>query len=175
MINFNDIKILIVDVDGTLTDGIYQISNRGNITKSFHTRDFDALDRMIRMGIFVFIVTQSHDEVIEEQVNRISWHSQAWEDSLSSGQLKILTCVENKRDAVNSLISTTNEWTWHNIAYIGDAENDIKCMKKALFTGCPSDAIDSVKISSNYISDFPGGKGAVYQFCMYILSKMENK
>ncbi len=176
MTNFNDIRIFITDVDGVLTDGIYQISEqevgKGIVTKSFYTKDFYAIEQMIRAGIFVFIITQSHDRVIERQIERISSHSKFWMDQWCGNKgLKVLTGIENKKNIIHSHILMRNEWGWNNVAYMGDAENDIECMKKALWTGCPSDAIEDVKENSNYISDFPGGKGAVYDFCVDILNK----
>lgn len=183
MIRFSDIKICCLDVDGTLTDGTYQISDQRRtgysnsaITKSFYTRDFYAIEQMMRSGIYVFIITQSRDLVIERQIDRLAQNSKFWMDSVcGSVSLKILKGIKNKKEAIHAEVLTRNEWGWHNVAYIGDAENDIECMKKALFTGCPSDAIDSVKENSNYISDFPGGKGAVYDFCMHIYNENDKE
>ena len=180
--NFKDIKAVALDCDGVLTDGIYQISggvggHHSIITKSFYTRDFDALSRIMRAGIAVIILTQSHDTVIQDQVNRICGHSTTWNDNLKSGFLQVWTTISSKKNVIKNYLSTKDDWSWDNIAYIGDAENDLESMEKSLWTGCPSDAIESVKEEANYISDFPGGKGAVYDFCMYILNKieMENK
>jgi len=174
MINFNDIKILAVDVDGVLSDGIYQISSDGHTTKSFYTRDFYALERMMRNDIKVIIITQSKDDVINKKIENLKSQSDFWYKQDCNFKFNLLTGVEDKVKAISDII-IHYDYGFDNIAYMGDAENDIGCMEKALFTGCPSDAIDSVKENSNYQSDFPGGKGAVYDFCMYILSKMENK
>ena len=176
---FSDIKIVCVDVDGTLSDGIYQISesrgkNKGIVTKSFYTKDFYALERIMKAGIAVIIITQSHDTVINDQINRISSHSENWRYFIGSNLLQVCTCVENKKEYLHSEILKRMEWGWHNVAYMGDAENDVPSMKKALWTGCPSDAIEDVKYNSNYISDFPGGRGAVYDFCMHIIKKRKN-
>lgn len=176
MIRFSNIKVLVLDVDGTLTDGMYQISEEtGMVTKSFYTRDFYAIERLLRSGIVVFIVTQSHDKVIERQVGRISGHSDFWKECLNSGQLKVLTAVDNKKEAIHAEILKRNDWGWFHVAYMGDAENDLSPMKKALFTGCPADAIEEVRDNSNYISDFPGGRGAVYDFCMKIYNENDKE
>ncbi len=169
-----------VDCDGVLTDGIYQISSvigeeSPVVTKSFYTRDFYALQKIMERGISVVIATQSHDAVIIDQVNRISSHSDIWRDSFNSGHLQVWTGIGNKIDAVHCHLLTRNDLGWHNVAYIGDAENDLACMKKSKWTGCPSDAIQSIKDNANYISDYPGGKGAVYDFCMHILDRIEKE
>lgn len=176
---YDDIKIVVMDVDGTLTDGIYQISDhRGGdsfVAKSFYTKDFYAIEQLLKNDIDVWIVTQSHDHVIEKQISRICCHSKFWTDMVAMDKLKVKTAVDNKKEAIHAEILTRNDCGWHNVAYIGDAENDIECMKKALFTGCPFDAIEEVYEESIYISDFPGGRGAVYDFCMNILKKRDKE
>ncbi len=171
---FSDIKIVVIDIDGTLTDGIYQISEDGGITKSFFTRDFYAIEKIMRICRSI-IITQSHDKVIAEQLQRIANHSKRWYDALKHKHLSVMCEVEDKEKEIESLLG--EGLSWDNVAYIGDAENDIKCMKKAVLSGCPSDAIDEVKEIATYPSVFPGGKGAVYDFCMYILKQdyMENR
>lgn len=174
---YKEIEVVAIDIDGTLTDGVYQISGSGEVTKSFHTRDFYAIEQVLRAGITVWIVTQSHDHVIEKQVSRICGHSKFWTNMVAMDKLKVKTAIDNKKEAIHAEILVKNELAWFKVAYIGDAENDIECMKKALFTGCPADAIEEVKENSNYISDFYGGHGAVHDFCMYLLKQrdMENK
>lgn len=176
---YKDIKVCCIDVDSTLTDGIYQISEqevgKGIVVKSFYTKDFYAIEQLLRNDISVFIITQSHDVVISRQIQRIASHSKLWSDCWADGQLKVMTAIENKKEAIHAEILTKNEWGWHNVAYMGDAENDIECIKKVVLSGCPSDAIEEVRDIATYISDSPGGKGAVYDFCMHILKYREIK
>ena len=176
MIKFSNIKVLVLDVDGTLTDGIYQISEKGMVTKSFYTKDFYAIQKVMSAIRFVLIVTQSHDMVIESQIGRIAGHSKVWETMLNYESLKIFTGIDNKEKCITSEL-LDRQLGWDNVAYMGDAENDVPPMKKALFTGCPVDAIQEVKDNANYISEFPGGRGAVYDFCMKIYKEndKENK
>ena len=75
MIRFNDIKICVFDLDGTLTDGTYQVFEDGGFSKTFYTRDFDAISQLLKNGIKVIIMTTSHDEVILQQIKRIRQHS----------------------------------------------------------------------------------------------------
>jgi 3-deoxy-D-manno-octulosonate 8-phosphate phosphatase (KDO 8-P phosphatase) len=166
---YEEIKIVAMDVDGTLTDGIYQISELGIVSKSFYTKDFYAIEQLLRNGISVFIITQSHDNAISKQVDRIANHSKLWKDCLRDGILKVVTAVENKKEYLQAEILTKNGYAWFKVAYIGDAENDIECLKKSKFSGCPSDAIDEVVEFADFHSEFPGGRGAVYDFCMHIL------
>jgi len=179
---FSDIKICCFDIDGTLTDGIYQITDKGDIVKSFYTRDFYGIEQLIRNGIKVVILSQSHDEVIYHQINRIVDHSILWEQAYEHDEsLEVITCIDNKKEEIEKILEKEN-LSWSNVAYIGDAENDIESMEKALFVGCPFDAINeisknlpSLSYLSSYVSKFPGGKGAVYDFSKYILKKIEEE
>jgi 3-deoxy-D-manno-octulosonate 8-phosphate phosphatase (KDO 8-P phosphatase) len=170
---FEEIKIVCLDVDGTLTDGVYQISDKGEITKSFFTRDFYGIQKLLENDIIVAIISQSHDKVIHEQIARIRSHSDLWSNSYEK-KLFVYNCIEDKQLCVEEVMmkynrkNNTKIW-WENVAYMGDAENDIGCMELAKLTGCPADAIDEMEHFSNFPSDFPGGKGAVYDFCKYIL------
>jgi 3-deoxy-D-manno-octulosonate 8-phosphate phosphatase (KDO 8-P phosphatase) len=174
MIKFSNIKVLVLDVDGTLTDGIYQISEQGKVTKSFYTKDFYAIQKIMSVTRFVLIVTQSHDVVIKSQIQRIAGHSKIWETMLNYESLKIFTGIDDKEKCITSEL-LDRQLGWENVAYMGDAENDLPPMKKSLFTGCPADAIEEVRENSNYISDFPGGRGAVYDFCMHIYKENDKE
>lgn len=167
------INICFIDIDGVLTNGIYQISDRGIVTKSFYTRDFYGIEQLLKKGIKVIIISQSHDRVIYEQVDRIANHSVFWQNAYRNDySLQIITKVDNKKEEVKKLLKEF-ELSWENVAYIGDAENDIECMGIAEVTGCPSDAICEIIDDVNFISQCPGGKGAVYEFCMDIVNGIE--
>lgn len=172
---YQRIKVVVIDVDGVLTDGIYQISSIGNVIKSFYTRDFYGIERLMIKGIKVVILSQSHDRVISEQIDRICDHSHFWRCCYELvSTLLVYTEVEDKKGKVEEILNKYN-WTWENVAYIGDAENDIESMKEAGFTACPVDAIPEVRELSLYPSSFSGGKGAVYDFCNYILKKISEE
>ena len=176
--NFNDIKVAVVDVDGTLSDGTYQVFETGHFSKTFYTRDFDAISQLLKNGIKVIIITTSHDVVILRQMRRISRKSSMadlWKEWQTNRDLIVITKSGNKKKRLTNLLLDMG-LGWNNVAYIGDAENDIECMKVAAFSGCPSDAIEEIKDIALYPSIFPGGHGAVYDFCTYILKKRkENK
>lgn len=193
---YDKIKVVVMDVDGTLTDGVYQISSPVNITKSvviksFYTRDFYAIEQLMRKGIRVLILTQSHDSVIKAQIQRICGHSAFWRDNETGSygkfpegsvvREKLSSLIKEKMLCVSSAIDDKKEFVefylesadlcWDNVAYIGDAENDLECIKKARLSGCPSDAIEEVKENALYPSNYNGGRGAVHDFCMHLLEK----
>lgn len=164
--NFKDIKILVVDVDGTLTDGTYYVSDNGSITKGFNTKDFWALGEIQNAGIKVLLLTGSIDGVIIEKVSRLPKYCTA--------NLAVEHGVENKAKYIEEHLRDCN-MDWFNVAYIGDGGNDLFAMQKSAFTACPNDALSMIKNESVYISHLPGGRGAVCEIAMYILSKVEEE
>ena len=170
---YKEIKVLVLDVDGTLTDGIYQVDKNGDVTKSFYTRDFDAMTRIMRAGIKILIVTASHDQVIHKQVTRICSHSAEWERWYNE-RLVISVGASCKGRVVKNFLQARN-LEWSSVAYMGDAENDIDCMAQAGVTACPTDAIPQIRDDVTYPSDYYGGKGAVHDFCTYILEQKKKE
>lgn len=174
---FEDIKVVITDIDGSLTDGTYRVSESGEFSKTFYTRDFDALAKLLKNNIKVIIISTSHDDVIHSQIQRIcetSSMADLWKAWISNGDLKVINKSGNKKKRLTDMLIDM-KLGWWNAAYIGDAENDLECFDIAFYTGCPCDAIDDVKKVAFYKSKFSGGKGAVHDFCNYILSKKEKK
>jgi 3-deoxy-D-manno-octulosonate 8-phosphate phosphatase (KDO 8-P phosphatase) len=175
----NKIKLVCLDLDGTITDGIFTMSSEGTLSKAFFTRDFYGIEQLLRNGIKVVIMTGSHDNVIENQINRICSHSEFWNKCFEEDlTLRLVTGVNYKIDVMVAL-ATDKDFFEHpvefnSIAYMGDAENDLECLKVVGYPGCPHDAILDVKKVSRFISNFNGGKGAVHEFCFNILQKNKN-
>jgi 3-deoxy-D-manno-octulosonate 8-phosphate phosphatase (KDO 8-P phosphatase) len=177
MINFNDIDIVVFDIDGVICNGKYQMHCRWiegydepTISKTYYTRDFDAIERLLKNNIKVLILSGCHDKIMEAQLGRICSYSNIWKESMENGNLTLKTAIDDKfSELVDYLVE--NYKKLENVAYMGDAENDLICMKSAVYTACPANAIEEVRENSNYISDFNGGDGCVYDFVMYLLKK----
>lgn len=157
--NVNNIKAIITDCDGTLTDGYYEYHHDGSVSKQFNTRDMYALQRMENLGYRVYICTGASDPATKFRFAKI--------------QKEILIAKRDEfgnEDKV-SVIETILErdgFTWDNVAYIGDAENDLGPLSKASLSACPRDAIPEAKDLSNFITDACGGRAAFYEFARYI-------
>lgn len=152
----NEFEYLIVDCDGTLTDGLYHVCSDGKITKSFNTRDFDAIDRIQKLGIQVIIITKSIDRVVNKKAEGNNIHC--------------LSGINNKVETIEYILKGNSDWS--KVAYIGDAENDIEAMKLAGFSACPSDAIDEAKNEADLVSLYGGGKGAVREIIKHLAMRM---
>lgn len=149
-INLENIKLFGIDVDGTLTDGLYTTDEDGKISKGFNTRDFYAISRLIRAGIEVVIVTGADDDIIEHKIRNSGVYP-----------IQLLKDSQDKyRDLGDYLACAKLDWS--NVAFIGDAENDLKVMDAAAWSACPRDAVPEVADLVYYVSEFNGGRAAVH-------------
>ena len=150
------IEFLVMDVDGTLTDGKIYMSNNGEMMKAFSVKDGCGIhDLLIPLGIVPVIITGRQSKIVENRCKEIDIE-------------KIFQGIKNKLEVLESL---TNDLS--KVAYIGDDINDLSCMtlikKSGGIIGCPADAADEVKKIADYISLKKGGEGAVREFIEWII------
>jgi 3-deoxy-D-manno-octulosonate 8-phosphate phosphatase (KDO 8-P phosphatase) len=191
-----NIKLLVIDIDGVLTDGNYQVSDDGKITKSFYTRDFHYIEKILQMGdkpICVLLLTSSWDNCIVQKYIKLPYCDR-WNFLLKTNAIDKKKYIEEeiikvKNESLFSMVSdywtmktiekkhpylnVFSRITWDNVAYIGDGENDLESMKLAAITGCPQDAEDEIKEESHFVSKCNGGRGAVAEFIKYLISLRE--
>lgn len=158
------IKLFLVDVDSTLTDGIYQTDEEGGIRKNFYTRDFHGMYMLDRMGVMVSIITASRDPVIERQCNRCAKYI-----------TEILTGARDKFLVVKETFVDRGLFKWDEIAYIGDDVMDLDLLKQVGLSACPFDAaiavIMQLDISSDgFVMDHKGGHGCVREFAELVMA-----
>jgi|ETNvirnome_2_300_1030623.scaffolds.fasta_scaffold01546_3 3-deoxy-D-manno-octulosonate 8-phosphate phosphatase (KDO 8-P phosphatase) len=158
------IKVFVTDLDGTLTDGTYRVSEDGTVTKSFNTKDFHGLSKLQDLGVEVCIITGATDMCIEQQVKRLP--------KVAKSKLHVFSSIADKKSLVEEQI-LKDGITFDNVIYMGDDENDLECMKLAKITACPRDAILEIQEESNYISDNNGGHGAVRDFIDLLLKNKD--
>lgn len=151
ILDLTQIKVWGIDVDGTMTNGEYIVSDSGSVSKSFYSRDFDALSRLVREGFKVVFVTGANDGVLEQKL-------------LSSGARGKYDAITGSKNKANDFCQwlTEHHMLWDNAAFIGDAENDLEIMDLCHFTCCPADAIEEIAENSHYCSTKNAGHGAVY-------------
>lgn len=156
-----EIKILVMDVDGTLTDGKIYIGNNGELFKAFNIKDGCGInDILIPAGIEPVIITGRMSEILKHRCKEL-------------GINELYQGVTNKLKQLEEII-LSHSFSYRNIAYIGDDINDLTCMKMIKsnggIIGCPADAVKSVKEISDFISVHNGGDGAVREFIEYLCS-----
>ena len=145
------IKLLILDVDGVLTDGGMYYSNSGDEFKKFNTKDGMGIKLAIEKGI------------------KVGFLSNGKNDILINNRAKLLG-VEYVYVGFEKKIIIFNQWLkelnigYENVAYIGDDINDIEIMKLLECTACPNDAVMQVRGVAKYLLDLKGGEGCVREF-----------
>lgn len=153
------IKILIMDVDGTLTDGKIYISSHGEVMKAFSVKDGLGIMKLHSNGIIPVIVTGRQSDILLYRAK----------------ELNITDLYQGIHDKVKKLREVAEKYNCDlsQIAYIGDDENDLECMRLCGIKGCPADATDSVLKVSDFISKKNGGDGAVRDFIDYLLGSID--
>lgn len=150
------IKYLVMDVDGTLTDGKIYMGNDGEEMKVFSVKDGCGIhDILIPAGITPIIITGRVSKIVENRCKEI-------------GIKDVHQGISNK---IKTLLAIPGNLS--TIAYIGDDINDLSCMelikRAGGLVGCPADAVIKVKDIANFISTKNGGDGAVREFIEWLL------
>ncbi|OQY42565.1 MAG: 3-deoxy-D-manno-octulosonate 8-phosphate phosphatase [Fusobacteriia bacterium 4572_74] len=154
-INLEKIKIIILDVDGTMTDGKISYDNNGIETKSFDVKDGMAIAQAIKYGIKVAIITGRISKIVEHR-------------ALELGILDIYQGVGNKIATLDELLRKY-DYNYENVAYMGDDINDIPAMMRASYVGITADAVSDIEKFAHFKSKNNGGYGAVREFIETIL------
>lgn len=155
------IKLLVMDVDGTLTDGQIFISNQGECMKGFDVKDGYGIKHLLpQAGISSAIITGRTSQIVQQRVNELS--------------ISYLYQGISDKDLAIRELKEQLELEWENIAYIGDDLNDLPAMKLAGYTACPADAVKEVKDTCHYICNATGGHGAVRELIEWIIDRKNN-
>lgn len=150
-----NIKMIVMDVDGTLTDGKIYYGSDGELFKAFNVRDGYSLIRCKDLGIITAIITGKESKIVENRAKDLKI-SEVYQN------------IQNKIEVLKILIEKYG-LDKSEVAYIGDDVNDIECMRHCGLTACPADAAAQVKAVSDFISEYNGGNGAVRDFIEYIV------
>ncbi len=150
-----NIKLLILDVDGVLTDGSIILDNEGNEIKAFHVRDGHGIKMLTKAGVHVAIITGRYSKVVERRAYEL-------------GITEVYQKCYKKSVAYEHLIEKFGV-TDKEVAYIGDDIVDISLLKRAGLSVAVADATAETKSVSMLITENAGGRGAVREVCDLIL------
>jgi 3-deoxy-D-manno-octulosonate 8-phosphate phosphatase (KDO 8-P phosphatase) len=150
-----NIKCLISDVDGVLTDGLLYIDNFGNESKAFNVQDGMGLKLLMAAGIHVAVITTSVNAVIDKRMQQLGI------THYFKGQV-------DKRDAYHALKETLGLQD-EDFAYIGDDLPDLPLIKQVGLGIAVANALKQVKAGADWQTENSGGKGAVREICDIIL------
>lgn len=156
----NDIKALVLDVDGVLTDSNIILMPDGSMTRMMNTRDGYAMQLAVKKGFPMAIITGGKDESVKKRLNGLgitdvylgsSYKKDDFEDFLFKYDLKA-----------------------EDVAYMGDDIPDLEVMQMVGLPCCPKDAAPEVRNIALYVSQLNGGKGCVRDIIEQWL-KVQNK
>jgi 3-deoxy-D-manno-octulosonate 8-phosphate phosphatase (KDO 8-P phosphatase) len=145
------IKMLLLDVDGTMTDAGIYINEDGSQFKKFNARDGIGIRMLMKKGVDVGIISHSLSKSMVDT---------------RSNMLGMKHCYVGQEDKVKILM----EWSKKlgivpsEFAYIGDDVNDLSIMNAVGFTACPNDALPAVKDFVDVVLKLKGGDGCVREF-----------
>ena len=151
------IKLIILDVDGTLTDGGIYIGEGGELFKAFNCRDGLGITLAKNAGMEVAIITGRVSKQLLVRAQELKLNPEA----IMQGHI-------DKRAAYVELKSKFNVAD-EEIAYVGDDIVDLPIMVQVGFTGTVANAVTEVKNRVCVVSDFNGGQGAVREIIEFIL------
>jgi len=150
------IRLLVLDVDGVLTDGRLYFDNNGVETKAFNTRDGLGIKALQRSGIEVAVITGRESKIVSQRMS----------------QLKIEHVYQGREDkltAFNHLLEATG-FTANEVCFAGDDWIDLPVLVRAGLAVTVADADEHVKQHVHWITQRKGGEGAVREICNLLLS-----
>lgn len=149
------IRLIALDVDGTLTEGKIRLDSGTNDSKAFSCKDGLGLETWHRFGGISAIITGRAARVVERRAQEI-------------GVKYVLQGSHNKKAALEELLAKEN-LTWENVCFVGDDLNDLGAMMKAGLSACPADAAPEVLNRVDFVSAKTGGNGAVREVVTAIM------
>lgn len=151
------VKLLILDVDGVLTDGKIYISSTGEELRAFHVHDGMGISCLLKAGIEVAIISSRENPLVLHRMKEL-------------GVTRIFQGQKNKLTAYDALLSEL-KLTDNAVAYVGDDLADIPVMQRAGIAIAVANAVDAVKQIADWQCTRAGGEGAVREVCDRLLGK----
>lgn len=149
------IKMFVLDVDGTLTDGGFYIDGSGNEFKKFNVQDGYGLVSLLKSGVKVVFLSGRYSSATEARAK----------------ELKITKCINGASDKISVLMSLAEEYGINRdeIVYMGDDMPDKECISWAAVGVSPSNGVPTIRAIADITTYSAGGSGAVRECCDYIL------
>ncbi len=155
------VQLVVMDVDGVLTDGKITYTSAGDEIKSFNVKDGLGISLGVRAGSRFCIITARESVMVQRRAEEL-------------GIEFLLQKTKTKLPALEKLAGELG-LTAAQVAYIGDDLPDMPCLEWVGFSACPADAAKDVKKKVHWVSQYRGGEGAVREIMEFILeSKLPN-
>jgi len=149
------VGMLILDVDGVMTDGGIVYSNKGEEFKKFNVKDGLGIRMLIQGGIKVVIISGRKSGVVDYRAEEL-------------GIKDVYQGIRDKLSLFKEIIKK-DKITAHEVGFIGDDLIDFPLLLKVGFAVGVSDAVDEIKENVDYVTKHSGGKGAIREVSDLIL------
>jgi 3-deoxy-D-manno-octulosonate 8-phosphate phosphatase (KDO 8-P phosphatase) len=151
------IELLVLDVDGCLTDGSITYTQNGDEIKSFNVKDGLAIATWIKLGKKVAIITGRESKIVQRRADEL--HIQ-----------HIYQGIKNKREKLEYILKE-EKLEYKQVAAIGDDLNDYLMLQSAGVSFTPQNGVDDIKDIVDIILSKNGGDGAIREMIDYIINK----
>jgi YrbI family 3-deoxy-D-manno-octulosonate 8-phosphate phosphatase len=153
------IKLLILDVDGVMTDGRIIMNERGEEIKRFHARDGYGLKRLLNADIDVVIITGRKSKALEHRAKEL-------------GIQELYQGVMEKESLCREIIER-KKLIKDQVCCIGDDLPDLSMFNQVGISIAVADAVAEVRDAASYVTKNKGGNGAVREICELILKAQQ--
>ncbi|MDY7109234.1 MAG: HAD hydrolase family protein [Planctomycetota bacterium] len=153
------IRLLVLDVDGVLSDGLVSIDARGVETKAFHTRDGAGITIWRRLGHEVAIITGRSSMTVQHRADEL-------------GIRHVFQGVRNKMDVLGNLLNDLG-LAASEAAVMGDDLPDLPMLRLAGYPIAVADAACEVRALAAFETERPGGQGAVREAIEHLLKAQD--
>ena len=156
-VDLNSIKLLLLDVDGVMTDGRIIYLNDGGEAKAFNVKDGHGLKLIQRAGIKVGIITGRQSDIVARR----------------AAELGIELVYQGAKDKMQPFKEILEKLGLKasEVAYVGDDLVDLPVMRLVGFAATVADASDDIKPYVDLVTSRPGGRGAVREVCDLLLKQ----
>jgi 3-deoxy-D-manno-octulosonate 8-phosphate phosphatase (KDO 8-P phosphatase) len=154
------VRLLVLDVDGVLTDGRMVISERGDELKFFHTHDGMAINLLRRSGIAVALVTGEKSPIAQTRGTKLGI-----EDIVLGARRKGETLAE---------LTAKHGLAPEAVAFMGDDLLDLPALQRAGLAIAPANAVADVRAVAHLVTRAAGGAGAVRE-CIELVLRAQGR
>ena len=150
-----EIKMFLTDCDGCLTDGGMYYSEKGDELKKFNTKDGMGFKLLREAGIMTGVITGENKELNKARAKKL--------------KIDVLEQDVNDKLALIKTLCRQYNITLENVAFVGDDINDLEAIKAVGFGCCVANGMPEVKAVAKYVTQTPGGSGAIREIAEKIL------
>lgn len=157
--DFSKIKMLVLDVDGVLTDGGIIMTASGDEIKNFNCKDGSGIKYFIRAGGKVAIITGRDSAIVQRR-------------AVELGIETVHQDCKNKLPAYEAVLEE-HGLSPEEVAVVGDDLPDLPMLMRCGFSACPADAVSDIIPRVDYVCKLPGGAGCVREVIEEILRRSD--